>query len=500
MRSLVGFRCIASLGVLLLAGCGDGGNSAEIGCAEGVCPCNEGGIRAAISEGLGPYTFDCEGPTSVMTSREIVIENDVTLDGEGNLTVDANRRHRVFSVLDGVTAELIGVTVANGNETAENGGGIRNEGTLTLMNSTVSGNSAGDDTGCRTDDPALLCSEGGGIWNAGTLTLMDSTVSGNSAPFGGGISNREGSLTLVDSTVLGNSAEGCRGVGAVLCSGGGGIWNSGTLTMLDSNVSGNTANWGAGIYNRGVPTLSNTIVSGNSAGFDGGGLLNFETLALTDSTVTDNVAGQSGGGIANEAGTLEVRNSTLSGNTAASAGGGMFNPAGAAAELVNATVSANTADTWGGGIYTGGELLLASCTIARNDAPTASAIYDPGSPSGGLRSIMNTLIEGDCAGPGSPFDSNGYNIESPGNTCGFDQVGDQVGDQANVPPDQLNLGPLRDNDGLTETHALQTVPVVSVAIDRIPEAACDVDVDQRGETRPETGGTMCDVGAFEVQP
>jgi hypothetical protein len=24
--------------------------------------------------------------------------------------------------------------------------------------------------------------------------------------------------------------------------------------------------------------------------------------------------------------------------------------------------------------------------------------------------------------------------------------------------------------------------------------------DQRGEPRPETGGTMCDVGAFEVQP
>jgi len=495
VRSLVGFRCIASFAVLVAAGCGGAGDDPEIECMEGVCPCSEGGIRAAIAEGLGPYTFDCEAPTAVVTGSEIVIDTDITLDGGGNLTVDGNRTHRLFSVPEGVTAELIGFTVANGSETNENGGGILNEGTLTLMNSTVSGNSAGDDSGCRTDDPALICSEGGGIWNAGTLTLMDSTVSGNSAPFGGGISNREGDLTLVDSTFLGNSAEGCRGVGAVVCSGGGGIWNSGTLTMLNSTVSGSTANWGAGIYNRGLPTLTNSTVSGNSAGFDGGGLLNFETLTLIDSTVADNIAGQSGGGIANEAGTLEVTNSTLSGNAAASAGGGVFNPAGAAAELVNATLSANTADT-GGGIYTGGELLLTSSTVARNDAPNASAIYDPGTPDARLRSIANTLIEGDCA-DSPPLDSGGYNIESPGNTCGFDQDTDQPAE------DQLNLGPLENNGGPTETHAL---PENSVAIDRIPEADC-VDgagelltADQRGEPRPAGESSRCDVGAFEVQP
>jgi len=39
-------------------------------------------------------------------------------------------------------------------------------------------------------------------------------------------------------------------------------------------------------------------------------------------------------------------------------------------------------------------------------------------------------------------------------------------------------------------------PPGSVAIDVIPEADCDVATDQRGEPRD----TMCDVGAFEVQP
>ena len=334
MRCFVGFGYIASFGVLFVAGCGHDASSPEIECAENVCPCSEGGIRAAISEGLGPYTFDCDGPTTVVTGSEIVIDADVTLDGGGMLTVDGNGAHRVFSVLERVTAELVAFTVANGRESEEDGGGIRNEGTLTLTNSTVSGSSAGRDTGCRTDDPNLLCSEGGGIWNAGTLTLIESTVSGNSAPFGGGISNRRGSLTIIDSDVLANSAEGCRGAAAVLCSGGGGVWNEGTLTMSNTTVSGNSADWGAGLYNRGVPTLTSSTFSGNSAGFDGGGLLNFGTLTLIDSTVADNVAGQSGGGIANEAGTLQLTNSTLSGNTAAAAGGGMFNPAGAAANLV----------------------------------------------------------------------------------------------------------------------------------------------------------------------
>ena len=72
-----------------------------------------------------------------------------------------------------------------------------------------------------------------------------------------------------------------------------------------------------------------------------------------------------------------------------------------------------------------------------------------------------------------------------------------------VPAPLLNLGPLGDNGGPTMTHAL--LPG-SVAIDVIPETEClDADgepltTDQRGEPRPETGGTMCDVGSFEVQP
>jgi hypothetical protein len=89
--------------------------------------------------------------------------------------------------------------------------------------------------------------------------------------------------------------------------------------------------------------------------------------------------------------------------------------------------------------------------------------------------------------------SGGGNIESPGDTCGFDQPTDQV----NVSADDLKLGERANNGGPTMTHAL--LPG-SVAIDHIPAVDCQVTEDQRGEPRPETGDSMCDVGAFEVQP
>ena len=72
-----------------------------------------------------------------------------------------------------------------------------------------------------------------------------------------------------------------------------------------------------------------------------------------------------------------------------------------------------------------------------------------------------------------------------------------------TPSGQLKLGPLQDNEGPTQTHAL--LPG-SFAIDVIPEEECvdangePLTTDQRGQPRPETGGTICDVGAFEVQP
>jgi hypothetical protein len=224
---------------------GDGGTG---GSASQVFPCTEQGIRDAIAVGGGPHTFECDGPTTVVTEGEIVIDNDVTLDGGGNLAVDGNQKHRVFSVPEGVTAELIGFAVANGSETDGNGGGIRNRGTLTLTHSTVSGNTTSGG--------------GGGIlnYNEGTLTLTNSTVSDNSATeYGGGINNG-GTLTLTNSTVSGNSFS-----QVTTESFGGGISNyAGTVTLINSTVSDNS---GDGIFTiEGPMTLTNTLVANDCGG------------------------------------------------------------------------------------------------------------------------------------------------------------------------------------------------------------------------------------------
>jgi hypothetical protein len=82
------------------------------------------------------------------------------------------------------------------------GGGLLNNGTVTLDNCTVSGNSAFGPFGTPS---------GGGLFNIGdsaTAALTNCTVTGNSAFYlGGGLYNGHYStLTLTNCTVSGNSA------------------------------------------------------------------------------------------------------------------------------------------------------------------------------------------------------------------------------------------------------------------------------------------------------
>jgi hypothetical protein len=47
---------------------------------------------------------------------------------------------------------------------------------------------------------------GGGIYNSAVLSLTDAVILGNAANTGGGIYNDQGTLTLINCTVLGNSS------------------------------------------------------------------------------------------------------------------------------------------------------------------------------------------------------------------------------------------------------------------------------------------------------
>jgi predicted outer membrane repeat protein len=221
-----------------------------------------------------------------------------------------------------------GSGAAGGADGGGEGGGLYNGGTLTVSNSTLSGNiAAGGNSG----------SSGGGIYSSGTLTVRNSTLSGNSATYGGGGIYSSGTLTVSNSTLSGNSATGD-------FSYGGGISNTGTLTVSNSTLSGNTTSggyygFGGGIVNGGTLTVSNSTLSGNSATGDfsyGGGIYTesgTRPVTLTNVTLTANRA-NTGGGLRVDFGSPVLHNTLIGGNFRGATGttrddvSGTLNPSG----------------------------------------------------------------------------------------------------------------------------------------------------------------------------
>src|SRR5207249_1377925 len=112
-----------------------------------------GSLRKAIQDACvgSTITFDMS-PGHVtspieLTSGEFLINKNLTIQGPGAnlLTVQRSAAvgtpdFKVFAINSGVMAGISGLTITNG--TAVSGGGINNQGTLTLTSSTISGNSA----------------------------------------------------------------------------------------------------------------------------------------------------------------------------------------------------------------------------------------------------------------------------------------------------------------------------------------------------------------------
>lgn len=259
-------------------------------CGNSASPCRT--ITYAISQAVAGNTIEIAAGT--YTEAGITIDKDLTLTGAGATstivqaaTSPGTASDRVFFINNSVTATLEGMTIRNG-KTTELGGGLLNNGMLTLNNSTVSGNAASVD--------------GGGISNLrfSTLTLNNSTISDNTAigRSSGGIYN-EATVTLNNSTVSGNSAKDV----------GGGIFNNrGTLTLnystMANNISDSDNNGfgdGGGLFNNtsGTVNLKSSIVAGNRKGTSGtsdatadcGGTMTSQGYNLTGSSTGCNLSG-----------------------------------------------------------------------------------------------------------------------------------------------------------------------------------------------------------------
>ncbi len=165
----------------------------------------------------------------------------IAIVGQPRLTLDGAGASTLVQIDAHVTAAISGLILSNGSSSAA-GGGILNNGTLTVANCTFTGNSAKG-------------GDGGGIDNNGNLTVLNSTFSNNNAFGNGGAIANSGTLSIQNSTLASNAAAS-----------GGGIANSGTLTVQNSTLSSNSAtSGGGGLSNSHSLRMQNTILSGNSA-------------------------------------------------------------------------------------------------------------------------------------------------------------------------------------------------------------------------------------------
>ena len=211
-------------------------------------------------------------------------------------------------------------------------------------------------------------------------------------------------------------------------------------------------------------------------------------MTLINVAVTANEAPVDGGGIASEGG-VEIFQSLIAGNTARTGHGGGYAALGrddtAYVHVTASTISANTAlEGAGAGLYATANTSLLYSTVAENQGKSGGRGLH-------LADVSQLYLNSTLFARNSPQSCSGVTQTNTGHnlvddaSCALKGPGDlQVAD--------ARLGPLTDNGGPTNTHAL--LPG-SPAIDQADlEPGCGPD--QRGSYRLDD--QRCDIGAYET--
>ena len=310
--------------------------------------------------------------------------------------------------------------------------------------------------------------------------------------YGGGCIYSKGNVILSDTQVLSCNIAAPTGMVGY----GGGVFAKGYVLALNSVISGNSVSGsvggtGGGVAAHGTLTLVNSTVSGNSAATFVGGAMARGGALILGSTVSGNAAPTFGGlyvmGMS-ATDTLQITNSTISGN-AASGGGAFAGAVGGVMSYVpttvqNSTIAFNTATLTitPGGSYAPGLALSANST-----SPAAIAVNLQSS-------ILSNNTYGTSEADFSITQKAGHSFTI---TSADSLVRASIGPQP-APTISIAcplLGPLRDNGGPTQTHALMSR---SPAIDAGNNNA-GLTTDQRGLGYPRLSGFAPDIGAYEVQ-
>jgi hypothetical protein len=327
---------------------------------------------------------------------------------------------RIFTVAAGANLTLNSVTLSNGSPltgpgSAGQGGAIEDDGTLTINNSTLSGNhpvgsSPGSPYSTNARDGAIRVNSGA------TATINSSVISGNKGAWGGGI-GVYGTLVLNDSTVTAN---------ATTYYGGGGVlgFNGANVQINRCTINNNQAGNGPGVYDRlnSKFTITNSTIA-NNTGTGSGGIIvgNGSMLTLQNCTVTGNMTAGAGGGIYlwnyGTLSTVTTKNSIIAGNKGAANGPDVFtiNSGGSIAAMF-CLIGDGT-----GATFTGASNMIG--TTANPINPMLGALVN----NGGVTQTMALL-------PGSPAIDAGSNALVPGGVTtdqrgtGFNRIIDGIVD------------------------------------------------------------------------
>ena len=324
------------------------------------------GLKAAIATGNTDGVADLitlTGNITFATAADAIVIN--VTDGQtmsiagGSFTLSGNNLARVIDVTAGTVA-IDHLTITNGFVTG------------------AGGNTPGTSAGLAGGD-AL----GGGIRNAGTLTITDSTISANKAAGGGGGGggNLDGGGGGGGGGGFGTTPGGAGGSNHGVSGGAGtaGAGGTGAGFAGMGGVGGQSSGaGGAGSTYGNAYTLAGNGGSANNgsikiggggggAGYDFAGgrggnaaaaVYNTGTLTITTSAITGNIAAGGGGGGGSSPGGLQIGN----GGDAGSAAGGIWNAGG----TVRIDATTNTSLATGNAAQAGG---IGFSNLGSNGAP-----------------------------------------------------------------------------------------------------------------------------------
>jgi hypothetical protein len=361
-----------------------------------------GSAGASPTIELGPHIYTLAG--------ELDVTGPMTISGTGpsgagaSVIEQSSAGARVLSVPSaGSSLTLVDLRVTGGRLQSSNGtgvepcdptsgqafgGGICSEAPLTLIDVAVNDNhtTGAEGNGTNADgDPAV----GGAIYATETLSLANSTVSGNSSMGGagvpgtatqaGGFGGTGGSavtastVTIAGSSITDNvSTGGLGGAGSTTAqhdAPGNGGDTTGALSAASATITNATIGGNAAVAGAGGDAIESDAEGGTGGEGDGGGVFVIGSASISNSTISDNsVTGGAGGSGAGPTGL---------GGTAGAAGGGGITISKEPSSIASSTIDGNAATTGARGTSPGGTGYEGDGADARGGGIVDGLLSDP---------------------------------------------------------------------------------------------------------------------------